>query len=108
MAHWKQQVDRGIELLELCQKLQSEKDGVDRPALHSFDKSKTLDDFAMDISAAAANMASLHKLFPMMNDLAALGRKLEANGLISPDVGDDYSRSALNYLLDQYSVKTTQ
>lgn len=28
---WREQVDRGVELLKLCQVLQSEKDGVDRP-----------------------------------------------------------------------------
>lgn len=28
---WKEQVDRGVELLKLCQRLQSATDGVDRP-----------------------------------------------------------------------------
>jgi hypothetical protein len=78
MERWKEEVNRGIALLELCQTLQSAKDGVERPALHSIDKTKTLDQFAMDISSAATNMSALYKLIPMMNDLSELGRKLEA------------------------------
>ena len=46
---YKSQVMRGIELLELCQKLQSEKDGVDRPDPLSIVKSKKLDQFALDV-----------------------------------------------------------
>lgn len=42
MDHTKE-IDRGVELLTLCQTLQSEKDGVDRPAPFQIDKSKTLD-----------------------------------------------------------------
>lgn len=33
-----QQIERGIELLKLCQELQSEKDGIDRPAFGEIDK----------------------------------------------------------------------
>jgi hypothetical protein len=32
------EIERGIELLTLCQALQSEKDGVDRPAPFQIDK----------------------------------------------------------------------
>lgn len=31
---YKEDIERGVELLKLCQKLQSEKDGIDRPELH--------------------------------------------------------------------------
>lgn len=91
-------IDRGIELLKLCQKLQSEKDGVARPAPGEIDKTKTLDQFAMDISAACTNMAALHKLIPMVLQLAELGRKLEADKKITVDIGDDYSTAALKFI----------
>jgi hypothetical protein len=106
--NWKTQIDKGIELLQLCSDLQSEKDGVDRPNINEIDKSKTLDNFAQDIQIAATNMAALYKLFPMMIDLAELGRKLEADGKIKPDFGDDYSRVVLDYLLALNGVQPTK
>lgn len=104
---WQQQSDRGIELLQLCSELQSEKDGVDRPAINQIDKSKTLDDFAIDIQTAATNMTALYKLFPLMNDLSALGRKLESEGKLKAEIGDDYSRLALDYFLAENGVEAT-
>jgi hypothetical protein len=103
--NWKKQIDRGVELLEQCHQLQTEKDGVNRPKLFEIDKSKTLDQFAMDVSQAATNMNSLYMLFPMMNDLAELGRKLESEGKIEVTVGDSLSRSALDYLLNENGLK---
>lgn len=102
---YKEDIERGVELLQLCQKLQSEKDGIDRPELHVIDKTKTLDEFAMDISKAATWMYSLYKLVPMMENLAALGRKLESDGKISVDAGESYSEAVLNYLLVQNGLK---
>lgn len=87
----KQEILRGEELLWLCQDLQSAKDGVDRPRHNSIDKSKTLDEFALDISRSAAYMVSLMKLLPMRDKLADLRRKLEAEGKITPDAGDSYA-----------------
>ncbi|NMM01590.1 hypothetical protein HHL24_27085 [Paraburkholderia sp. RP-4-7] len=92
------QVERGIELLALCQKLQSEKDGVDRPDPFAIDKSKTLDQFAMDVDIAITNMASLRKLLPQMLSLTELGRKLAADGKIAVDYGEDYSSAALRFV----------
>ncbi len=97
----KKEIMRGEELLWLCQDLQSEKDGVDRPKHHSIDKSKTLDQFAKDIGRSATNMVSLLKLIPMLEKLIQLGRKLESEGVISVDIMDDYSEAALKYLLEQ-------
>ncbi|ODS23602.1 hypothetical protein AB835_08295 [Candidatus Endobugula sertula] len=89
---YQEQVERGVELLALCQQLQSEKDGVDRPAVGSIDKSKVLDDFAMDISQAITWHNTLLKLVPLMQGLSQLGRKLEEDGRINPQIGDDYKR----------------
>lgn len=98
---WKEQVDRGIELLAHCQKLQSEKDGIDRPDLWVMDKSKVLDDFAMDISNAAMNMSALYKLYPMLEKLTKIGKQLHEKGLIDVDYGDDFSLKAIDYLEQQ-------
>ncbi len=97
----KEQIEKGVELLALCQKLQSEKDGVDRPDLHVIDKSKTLDKFAMDISATSNLLHSLYTLIPMMDSLSNLGRELEKDEKIKVDFGDDYSKLALDYLISQ-------
>lgn len=104
---YKEEIERGVELLKLCQTLQSEKDGIDRPELHVIDKTKTLDQFARDISKSATWMSSLYKLVPMMDDLAKLGRKLESEGRISVDYGEDYSEAALNYLLEQNGLRAS-
>ncbi len=100
-----EQIDRGIELLKLCQKLQSEKDGVDRPEPFLIDKTKTLDQFAQDIGQAITNMAALHKLIPMMMQLSELGHSLDAAGKIKVDYGDDYSQKALEYFVAEFSDK---
>lgn len=41
------------------------------------------------------------KLIPMADKLAELGRKLEQQGKIIVEYGDDYSEAALPLLLDQ-------
>jgi len=91
------QIERGVELLLLCQQLQSAKDGVVRPAPGEIDKTKTLDQFAQDIGQAVTNMTALHKLMPMMLRLGELGRKLEAEGKIEVGFGEDYSLAALDF-----------
>ena len=57
MHNYADEINKGIELLELCHRLQSEKDGIDRPAPGVIDKTKTLDQFAKDISNSATNQA---------------------------------------------------
>ena len=98
MADIKKDIDRGIELLWLCQSLQSEKDGVDRPSHFQIDKSKTLDSFAQDVSRAVTNMSALYKMMPQTERLSAVGRELERKGIIELSGGDSYSEAALAYL----------
>ncbi|RQT37451.1 hypothetical protein DF037_01590 [Burkholderia contaminans] len=104
MATIDAQIDRGIELLSLCQKLQSEKDGVDRPDAIEIDKSKTLDQFAIDVNTAITNMTSLRNLLPQFLRLAELGRKLEAEGKISVDYGGSYSSAALDFVRAEHGL----
>lgn len=98
-------IERAEELIWHCQELQSKEDGVVRPGFMDFDKSKTLDQFAKDINKSATYISTLRKLIPMMNDLSKLGRKLESEGAIKLDAGDDYSRTALDYILSQHDIK---
>ncbi len=98
------EIDRGLELLKLCQQLQSEKDGVNRPEPFVIDKTKTLDQFAMDIGTACTNMVALHKLIPMMLQLTELGRKLEAEKKLTVDYGDDYSIAAIKFIRAEHGL----
>lgn len=105
MSHdYKREINRGMELLVLCQHLQSEKDGIVRPEPGEVDKTKTFDDFAHDIGRAITNMSALHKLIPMMLELGELGRKLESEGKIKVGYGDDYSSAALMFILAEHSL----
>lgn len=104
MADLHKEIDRGMELLRLCQALQSQIDGVDRPAPGVIDKAKTLDQFAADISNSLSYMAALHKLMPMKLQLAELGRKLEAEGKFKVATGEDYDQVALDYLLADHGM----
>ena len=90
-------VERGHELLSLCQKLQSDIDGIDRPDLFSVYKSKTLDQFAQDIGEAAMYHSMLLKLIPMQERLSEIGKKLEDCGHIKLNLGDSYAEAALTY-----------
>lgn len=103
-----EQIERGIELLKLCQQLQSEKDGVDRPEPFLIDKSKTLDQFAKDIGQAITNMTALYKLIPMMRQLGEIGLALEEVGKISVYFGDDYSQKALEFFAAEFGHKQTK
>lgn len=100
----KNEIERGMQLLELCQQLQSEKDGVVRPKPGVIDKTKVLDQFAQDVLSAMTNHSALFKLIPMMMELSELGRKLEADGAISVGFGDDYSTAALTHFRTQYGL----
>lgn len=98
------EIKRGMELLVLCQQLQSEKDGIVRPVPGEFDRTKTLDDFAVDIDRAITNMSALRKLMPMTLHLGHLGRKLESEGKLQVDDGDDYSAAALKFVMAEHGL----
>jgi hypothetical protein len=91
-------------LLVLCQDLQSEKDGVVRPAPGVVDRSKTLDPFARDIAESVMYVFNMKRLMPMSEALAVAGRLLHEQGKIKVDAGDDYARAALDHLLASYGL----
>ncbi|GLT19573.1 hypothetical protein GCM10007938_33550 [Vibrio zhanjiangensis] len=98
MADINQVIDRGIELLWLCQSLQSEKDGVDRPSHNKIERSKVRDSFAQDIDRAVTNMSALYEMMPQTKRLSAVGRELVQKGLTELSAGESYSDAALAYL----------
>lgn len=101
---YESEIERGIELLKLCHKLQSEKDGVDRSPPLAIDKSKTLDQFTRDVNTAITWMGSIIQLYPQSQHLAALGRKLEADGKIEVAGGENYSEAAMAYLCREHGL----
>lgn len=92
------QIDRAIELLWLCQSLQSEKDGVNRPINHEIDRTKVRDAFAQDIDCAVANVSALHQMIPLHKRLSAVGRELARRGVLNLSAGESHADAALSYL----------
>lgn len=89
-----------IELLTLCQQLQSEKDGRERPSPGTYSRDE--DAFADRIRMACGYALQLRQLIPMMKSLSAIGAEMERLGEISVLPGEDYSQKALARLTEQY------
>jgi hypothetical protein len=97
---YEKEIQKGIELLKLCQQLQTQQDGIQRPDVGVVDKSKVLDQFAIDVNQSISLMSSLYQLIPMRTKLAELGMNLERQGKIKIAVGEDYADIALKYVLN--------
>ncbi|HCA3435137.1 TPA: hypothetical protein MOX26_004379 [Salmonella enterica subsp. enterica serovar Ball] len=89
-----------IELLTLCQQLQSEKDGRERPAPGTYSRAE--DDFADRIRSACGHALQLRRLLPVMTTLSAIGAGMERRGEISVLPGEDYAQKALERLKAEY------
>lgn len=89
-----------IELLTLCQQLQSEKDGRERPAPGTYSRDE--DEFADRIRSACGHALQLRRLLPVMTTLSAVGAGMERRGEISVLPGEDYAQKALARLTEQY------
>jgi hypothetical protein len=92
--------DEIIELLTLCQQLQSDKDGRARaaPGIYSRDE----DDFADRIRAACVSATLLRQLLPMMSTLSSIGAEMEHRGEITVFAGESYATRALEHLMTEY------
>lgn len=88
------------ELLTLCQQLQSEKDGRERPAPGTYSRDE--DDFADRIRSACMHALQLRRLLPVATTLSAIGAGMERRGEISVLPGEDYAKRALARLTEQY------
>lgn len=89
-----------IELLTLCQQLQSEKDGLERPAPGTYSRDE--DDFADRIRSACGHALQLRRLLPVTITLSAIGTEMKRRGEISVLPGEDYAQKALARLTEQY------
>jgi hypothetical protein len=99
---YENEIKRSIELLQLCLDLQCEKDGIERKL------GGIGDDFSMSITKASSLLSSLYKLIPLADDLSTLGRHFEQQGYINVDISNDYSRLALDYLLESNGLESKQ
>jgi hypothetical protein len=89
-----------IELLTLCQQLQSEKDGRERLAPGAYSRDE--DEFADRIRSACGHALQLRRLLPVTTTLSAIGTEMERRGEISVLPGEDYAQKALARLTVQY------
>ncbi|HBM2606237.1 TPA: hypothetical protein LUX78_004100 [Enterobacter hormaechei subsp. xiangfangensis] len=89
-----------IGLLKLCQQLQSEKDGRERPAPGTYSRNE--DEFADRIRSACGHALQLRRLLPVMTTLSAIGAGMERRGEISVLPGEDYAQKALECLKAEY------
>ncbi|HBC7435703.1 TPA: hypothetical protein KEY70_003955 [Enterobacter bugandensis] len=89
-----------IGLLKLCQQLQSEKDGRERPAPGAYSRDE--DAFADRIRTACGHAQHLRRLLPVMTTLSAIGAGMERRGEICVLPGEDYAQKALARLTEQY------
>ncbi|WP_391488833.1 hypothetical protein [Leclercia tamurae] len=92
--------DEIISLLILCQQLQSEKDGRERPAPGTYSRDE--DEFADRIRTACGHALQLRQLIPMKKSLSAIGAEMEHRGEICVLPGEDYAQKALERLIEQY------
>lgn len=85
--------DNIVELLELSQLLQSEKDGRKRPAPGAYSRDE--DEFTVRIHSACGHALQLRRLLPVTTTLKAIGTEMESWGEISMLPGEDYAQKAL-------------
>ncbi|CZX60345.1 hypothetical protein K9J15_24410 [Enterobacter cloacae] len=98
--HANEAADDIIGLLKLCQQLQSEKDGRERPAPGTYSRDE--DAFADRIRTACGHAQQLRRLLPVMTTLSAIGAGMERRGEISVLPGEDYAQKALECLKAEY------
>lgn len=90
----------GTNILNLAIKLQSEKDGISRLLVGEMDKTKQVDELSKNADDVSAYLAMSIQTSEQSQRLSKLGKKLEAEGLVTMNWGDSYSQTALNYLED--------
>jgi len=100
IPHANEGADDVIALLKLCQQLQSEKDGRERPEHGAYSRDE--DEFADRIRTACRHALHLRRLLPMTTTLSAIGAEMEHRGEISLLPGEDYALKALVRLTEQY------
>jgi hypothetical protein len=98
--HANEVADDIIALLKLCQQLQSEKDGRERPEPGAYSRDE--DEFAERVRTACGHALQLRRLIPMMKSLSAIGAGMERRGEITVITGESYADRALEHLMEEY------
>jgi len=93
-------IQRGVELLTLCQEHQCAKDGVDRPAPGVVDQSKTLDQFARDFDHTISLLAQTQTLRGAEARLRSFAEQHPE--LVEVRVGESFSEGTLDWLESAY------
>ncbi|WP_319739013.1 hypothetical protein [Cronobacter sakazakii] len=93
------QARKCIELLKLCQQLQTQKDGIRRPEPGTFDPAAKMDTFARNITNSCLWLTHIEAMLPVLGQLTELGKELEKEGKIKPEAGDNYASLAVAWLL---------
>lgn len=98
-----------IELLTMCQQMQSDKDGLKRPTpRHPELKGvEVMDAFAQRILLSCAYAASLDPLLALQSRMADIGRRLEEQGQLQTYAGDNYALAALAWMERMTGMGTT-
>lgn len=89
-----------VALLMLCQRLQSEMDGGERPAPGRYSPDE--DEFAERIRSACGLALQLLRLLPVTTTLRGIGTEMESRGEIIVLPGEDYAQKALARLTEHY------
>ncbi|MDX6917779.1 hypothetical protein R9X49_22035 [Pectobacterium carotovorum] len=94
---------QGINLLLLCQQLQSDKDGIKRPLPFraGVNADEELDAFARQIQSVCISLSQLDNLLAMQRQLADFGRQLELTGKLKVTAGESYADAAMTWLARQ-------
>jgi hypothetical protein len=91
--------DDSIDLLKLCQKLQSDRDKRKRTSPEKYSRDE--DAFAERIRFACGNALLQHRLLPVTTILSAIGAGMERRREITLLPGEDYAQKALEYLPEE-------
>lgn len=89
---------RGIELLNELLAAKSQHDGVPRSPIGVLGPKSGYDQFAQDAQEVAMLIFAAQLAIPLMERLTAIGRALEADGVIVVDHGESYASKALDHL----------
>ena len=93
-----QAAQRGIELLNDLLATKSAADGVPRSPIGVIGPKDGYDQVSKDVQEVVMLIFAAQLAVPLMERLADLGRKLEAQGAIKVDHGDSFAEKALDHL----------
>lgn len=95
----KEYAEKAVQLLNKLLELQSARDGLERAPIGKFGACD--DELTKAAHDAAIFIFAAQQAIPLMEQLAARGRELEAQGLIQVEYGSSYAVAAMDHLLQK-------